>query len=347
MSKFNVAIIGVGKRGRTIYNEIKSNPNVNLIACCDTEAPSFKISVPLYLSYEEMISKHAEINGLIIATPVSTHFKIASYLLKKNKHILIEKPFVISVRESERLVSLAKQKKLACVVGYHILYNNLIKKLEIIVKSGSLGQITMIRGRQAHDWGGDKPKSWHVNKLVSGGGTLIDNSSHYLDLITNIFGKTKSVFALSNNLGHKQKVEDNSLVVLKLRNEIIASVESSWSDGSGRKNILTVWGTRGSVEFVDDSLGSSLEQKSYSSDKTGWNKLMSHRYYIPKGVEKKSSILISDSNSIRNMIDLFVDISVNNKKQKRYYKKNNMSYTVKLVKAAYKSLYENKYVCKI
>lgn len=339
MKKTKFVIIGFGKRGSTYLKSLLSDPRVDVVGICDVKKiilPNKKIKY--FNSYSNLIEE-IDFECAVICTPPKTHYKIAATMIKKGKHVIVEKPFVLKSKEAKKLVLLAKKSRVICFVGYHLRYDSYIKKLKELIQSGEIGKIIMVRGRQSHNWGCKKPFNWSINPAISGGGTIMDNASHYLDLFYDFFGEFKDVFSVSNRLSFKTLVEDSAILMFKFHNNIIGSIEVSWGDGSGRSNGLWIWGTKGVLEYVKNNKGAFLKKITYfSSSQDEWSAHKEEFFYTPEGIELLGKDkAISRKNALNNMLDFFFETIGSSKKIANYYKRNNPEYVVNLINNIYKS----------
>lgn len=348
MSK--IALIGFGKRGKTHLRNLKNISGVEVVAICDTQNLKSQINSIQYFKHYEKMLKQISIDAVIISVPTVMHYEIAKKCIENRKHVLIEKPITIDSKEAADLMKTAKRFNVACMVGYHLRFDKKINKIKSIIKSGKLGKILMIKGRQAHNWGGSKPFSWVLDAKQSGGGTIIDNATHYLDLFRYLIGEISEVHSFVNNLAFNQKVEDSAIISLKFSSGIIGSIETSWSDASGRNNQLTIWGTRAVLEYVESNEGEYLRIREYRPDTDEYNLMVIEQIYLPKGIEqitKKTNIdntnLLSNESAL-NMLSCFIELIQKPNMIKSFLKSSNPQKNVQLVAAVYESIKENKVI---
>ncbi len=336
-----VAIIGFGKRGKThLQNYLKIN-GVNVVAICDVKkCITSRQNIKYYKDYRKMIDSE-KINAVSICVPTAEHYPVALYCLKRGVHVLCEKPITLTLVQAERLLSVAQKSNLVMQVGYHLKFDRLIIKMKLIVDSHELGRILMIKARQAHDWGGLKPFGWLLNKSKSGGGTIIDNASHYLNLFEYLLGDIDEIHAFANNLSFGKAVEDNAVISMKFKTGVLGEIETSWLDSSGRNNQLLIYGDKAIAEYKETNAERILEIKRYRRDKDEWNRLIRENIYLPKGIEqlgKKDNSVNKERllfESTENLLRFFIGML---KKKKRRGELRRAIRTLKLVHSAYKSI---------
>ncbi len=228
-----------------------------------------------FSSVEELIA-WGEFDAVSICTPNAFHASASIAAMKAGKHVLCEKPLSMSLRDCQAMIDVAKQHKVVLQTGHHLRANLLVEKAKEIVRSGALGRVTFMRLRQAHDWGGNKSVSPGFALLKNaGGGTLLDNGCHMMDLARNLGGDVSSVYCKMGTLGawtNTVEVEDTSLVTLEFESGTIASVENAWT-GIGWEEGFWVYGTEGALECTNRLGPRKLRHVHRSSPGTDWNTL--------------------------------------------------------------------------
>jgi predicted dehydrogenase len=142
----NVGIIGYGYWGPNLVRNFSLAANCNVFAVADPRFDRLLQLGKLYSGIKgfkeaEDLINCAQIDAVIIATPVSTHFELAEQALLQGKHVLLEKPMTTSIIEAEILINLAKQKNLLLMVDHTFLYTGAVTKMKHLIDGGELGQI--------------------------------------------------------------------------------------------------------------------------------------------------------------------------------------------------------------
>ncbi|MGQ9816768.1 MAG: Gfo/Idh/MocA family protein, partial [bacterium] len=214
-------VIGVGYWGPNLVRNFLNNKEVSEVYCFDIDAKrlnniyqQFPL-VKLVDSYEDIL-KNSKINGVCIATPASTHFSLAKMALEHNKHILVEKPFTVNIKQAETLIELSEQKKLKMVVDHIFMYNGAVKKIKEIIDSGEIGNILYFDavrvnlGLFQHD----------VN-------VLWDLATHDISIMLYLINKKpKAVSAIG--VGHYNTTEDIAYLTIFFDNNCIAHFHVNW-----------------------------------------------------------------------------------------------------------------------
>ena len=127
-----IGLIGCGYWGPNIVRNIQKLRSVDLDFVVDKDpAVADKLpAVTLYNDLEIALGRHAYIDGVIIATPISTHFELAKKVLEAGKHVLIQKPMAMSPQECDVLTEIANSKNLVIMVAHTFLFTGAIKKMK-------------------------------------------------------------------------------------------------------------------------------------------------------------------------------------------------------------------------
>ncbi|HKC64314.1 MAG TPA: Gfo/Idh/MocA family oxidoreductase [Pyrinomonadaceae bacterium] len=146
MSPTTIGVIGCGYWGPNLLRNFSEQENARLRWMCDVDSKRLEMLGRRYPSARTTTDYHhlladPELNAVVIATPVSTHFNFARDALLAGKHVLVEKPFTANVREAEELIELAEREKLTLMVDHTFIYTGAVQKIKEIVSSGELGDL--------------------------------------------------------------------------------------------------------------------------------------------------------------------------------------------------------------
>jgi len=246
-------IVGLGKMGLSHSAIVNANPNVELVAICDTSSFVLDVfkkfsKIQCYSDYKKMLQKE-ELDCVIVATPTKFHYEIVLESIKKDLHVFCEKPFSLNPEQGVEMVTQAKIKGLISQVGFHNRFLGTFQELKRLVDTGIIGDIYHFSGEA---YGPvvvkEKTGSWR-SKRAEGGGCLYDYASHVLDLIHFILGKTESVSGTMLKRTFSKEVEDTVYSSLFLDNGISGQLSVNWSDETYRKmsTSITIWGKKGKI----------------------------------------------------------------------------------------------------
>ena len=146
MGLTTIGVIGCGYWGPNLLRNFSENEEASLRWMCDVDIRRLETLGRRYPStktttdYRQLLSD-PQLEAVVIATPVSTHFNFARDALAAGKHVLIEKPFTASVAEAEELIEMAEHRNLTLMVDHTFIYTGAVRKIKEIVKSGELGDL--------------------------------------------------------------------------------------------------------------------------------------------------------------------------------------------------------------
>jgi predicted dehydrogenase len=203
----------------------------------------------------------ADIDAVVVATPHAELSAIAVACLHAGKHVLVEKPGGRSLAEVSEVAKAADAAGRVAKVGYNHRFHPAVLKAREIVDRGELGRLMFIRGRYGHGGRPGYEKEWRFERAISGGGELIDQGSHLIDLAHWFLGEFTGVHAALRTFFWNAEVEDNVFLTLSTPDGQIAWLHATWTEW---KNLfsLEIYGRDGKLEI--NGLGGSYGVESLS-----------------------------------------------------------------------------------
>jgi predicted dehydrogenase len=246
----NFAVIGCGRIGIKRADALSSG--ARLVGCFDLNAGASeefarKFNTVAFASISELLDQ-SEAEAVIIATRHDSLAEIATLVLNSKKHVLIEKPGALSKRELESIAVLANSKNLRVHIGYNHRYHPSIIRAFEIYANKEIGDLMFMRARYGHGGRLGYENEWRAQKSLSGGGELIDQGSHLIDLAIGLFGKLSVDYAATPTYFWNTTVEDNAFVSLINSDGGIAFLHASCTEW---KNMFSmeVYGRLGKIEI--------------------------------------------------------------------------------------------------
>jgi len=232
----NFAVIGLGSFGVKRAKAIKSSKIAKLVCIFDPDENNAKkaekeLSVPIK-SYKEIL-EDKQIDVISICTPNKYHKEIIIDSLKNDKHVFCEKPISRNLQEAQDIFNATKNSNKILQVGSNHRFFESVLFAKKLVDEGVIGDVLSFNGRIGHN--GERLKdSWFWKKDISGGGTLLDNGCHLLDLSRYFIGDFISGTGITSNTYWKNlEVEDSASGVFKTKEGKTASIFCSWRLLSG------------------------------------------------------------------------------------------------------------------
>lgn len=248
---FKVGIIGCGligqKRAKSLGKKGK------LIACADINTnramliAKNKKEIKVFKRWQNLL-KIKEISIIIIATVHNQLSKILLESIKADKNVFIEKPAGINLSDLKYILNKNKKLKKKIRVGYNHRYLSSIIKCNELIKKKVIGDLMFIKASYGHGGRFGYEKEWRMKPKISGGGELIDQGSHLIDLSEFFFGKVIKTEGVLRDFFWKKKVEDNAFVNLKFKKNLLSSFHVSCTEW--KNNFLfEIYGTRGKLRI--------------------------------------------------------------------------------------------------
>lgn len=204
-----------------------------------------------YTNEDDLIA-NPEVEAIYIASPVVFHAEQAVKAAKAGKHILLEKPIAMTVKEGIKVVNDVDACGVLSACGFMMRFGAYNKAIKKFIAEGRIGQVVSAKA-QFTCWYPDMPNCWRQVKKNSGGGAFVDMGVHCIDLIQNILETTvEKVSAIIDTKTFKYEVDDSSSVLMHLKNGTNAFVEANFNiPDAAAKWRLEFYGTKGCITAHD------------------------------------------------------------------------------------------------
>lgn len=243
-------MIGCGLIGKK--RALSFPKNIELVGCFDEVVSNMENYAAefntLSFSSFESILKIPDLSFVVIATRHNSLHSLAIQALNAGKHVFIEKPGAINHLEFKNICEVARRNNLKVHVGYNHRYHPALRKAFELFNDGLIGEIMFLRGRYGHGGRLGYEKEWRADKLKSGGGELIDQGTHLIDLTIGFLGELKLDYAATPNYFWKMAVEDNVFMSLKNEDGRIAFLQASCTEWKNMFS-LEIYGKKGKLEI--------------------------------------------------------------------------------------------------
>lgn len=251
-----VGIIGCGFIGQ---KRAKHLGRCQLAACADQireKAEALANQHPgceAFTDWRDLISR-PDINIIIVATLHATLAEISLAAAGAGKHILIEKPAARRATELDTVVKAAEKTGALVRVGFNHRYHRAFRKARELIDTNELGELMFIRARYGHGGRVGYDKEWRAQPELSGGGELIDQGVHLIDLARWFLGDFHEVHGYAHTYYWNMPVDDNGFLLLKTPKKQIAHLHASCTEW---KNTFSfeIYGQKGKIDI--NGLGGS------------------------------------------------------------------------------------------
>jgi len=242
-------IIGTGGVARSYEAAFAGLDGMRLVAACDLDRDaaltfSERTGCAAYTSVEELAASE-RLDAAIVCTPPMTHETIAVYLLNRGIAVLCEKPLAISVPSAMRMIAAAALSGAAFTMASKFRYVSDVRRAREIVRSGDVGDIVLIEN--AFTSRVDMSTRWNCDAKLSGGGVLIDNGTHAVDILRYFLGALTDVQVFEAKRIQGLAVEDTVRLFVRSRDGVIGTSDLSWSIDKELDTFLRIYGSRGTI----------------------------------------------------------------------------------------------------
>jgi len=210
----NVGIIGMGKMGQIRKSAIEKCGHI-VDAVYDVE-PKNTAGLSCALSDHEEMFSNPNLDAIFVCTPNYLNKELVIKALESNKHAFCEKPPALTAQEVEEIIDVEKTSGKVLMYGFNHRHHESIMTLKRLIESGEYGNILWMRGRYGKSSSEEFFDGWRAKRELSGGGILIDQGIHMLDLFLYLVNDFHDVRAfVSNQYWKTAGVEDNVFAILK------------------------------------------------------------------------------------------------------------------------------------
>ncbi len=231
--KYNVGIIGCGLMGNKRAESLKNFKNSKLVKTADLDEGKAKELADKhkceYTSNWKEVVNDAGINLIIVSTTNDMLAEITTDALINKKHVLVEKPAARNPEEIKKVIEIYEKlgKKFKVKVGFNHRFHPSFKKAREIISGEDIGDIMFIRARYGHGGRLGYDREWRSKKEISGGGEMLDQGCHLVDLSRYFLGEFDEIIGYCNTFFWDMNVEDNCFALLKTKKGQIVQLHAS------------------------------------------------------------------------------------------------------------------------
>jgi UDP-N-acetyl-2-amino-2-deoxyglucuronate dehydrogenase len=257
----NFALVGCGVIAPCHARCISELENAHLVAVCDIiELKARKLAqtypADIYADYHELIRRD-DIDVVCVLTPSGLHAEVGIAAAEAGKHVIVEKPMDVNLSKADMLIDACRKAgvKLCCISQHR--FDFAVQDLKQAIEAGKLGTLNFCgsytqwyRSQSYYDSG-----DWRGTWALDGGGALMNQSIHYVDLLQYVMGPVDEVFALTAIRSHKGiEVEDIAVATVKFHSGAVGVIEGMTLAYPGFCARLEVFGTDGGVIIENDQV---------------------------------------------------------------------------------------------
>jgi predicted dehydrogenase len=242
--------VGCGLIGRKRASALAG---ARLVACADVvpaRAEALARTAPGAAAFADWHDALAapEVSAVVVATLHDSLAEITAAALAAGRHVLVEKPAARRAAEIEPLIPIATERGLKVRVGFNHRYHRSFRKARALVDEGALGELMFLRARYGHGGRIGYDREWRADPVRSGGGELIDQGPHLIDLARWFLGDFVEIEGSAHTYFWDMPVDDNAFLLLKTIRRQVAFLHASCTEW---KNTFSfeIYGRRGKIDI--------------------------------------------------------------------------------------------------
>jgi len=244
MTELRFGIIGWGYWGPKLARNLDSIPHAKVTMVADPDPhrlamlATHQTSLQTTMQVEDMF--RADLEGIVIASPVRTHYQLAKKALLHGKHVLVEKPLTTSVSEAEEMITLAQKQQRILMVGHTFEYCPAVNELRNLIQSGDLGKIYCVEAERVN-----------LGLFRSDINVIWDLAPHDISILLYIFGQRPEQINVQAHAHLQSGIHDIAHIDLGFASGMMAHIHVSWLHPCKIRRITVVGNTR--MAIYDDT----------------------------------------------------------------------------------------------
>ena len=298
----NVGVIGFGYWGTNLVRNLQNTKNCNVTHIAESEVSRHKQIHELYPDIEiesfDAIIKNSNIDAVVIATSISSHYELAKAALENDKHVLVEKPMTNSEKNAQELIKLSKLKNKILMADHTYLYSGAVQEIKKLLDANLLGEILYVDSIRAN-----------LGKFQSDVNVLWDLAPHDISIINYLINEKPVSVQATGKSYTKNQLENIAYLILHYESNKIVHVNCSWI--SPIKIRTMIIGASKKMLVFDD-----LQQKKiriYNKNLDDVISSIDKEYVPPSTNEDFFEPEFSSKEALLEMTEDFVNSIINNK----------------------------------
>ena len=242
-------LIGAGGIAQSYILAFQKSSQAELVGVCDINLQSAKdtadkVGAQAFNDHNAMCDA-VKPDAVVVCTPPTTHEEICVELLKSGHHVLCEKPLSISSDSAARMIETSMITGNKFTMASKFRYVNDVIKARELVNNGTIGDIILFENTFTSFV--DMSNRWNSNPNVSGGGVLIDNGTHSVDIMRYFLGPVVELQVIEGRRVQNLQVEDTVRVFVRTEEDVMGSIDLSWSMQKEQPWYVSLYGSEGTI----------------------------------------------------------------------------------------------------
>jgi predicted dehydrogenase len=242
-------------------------------------------------------------DAAIVCTPPSSHAELSVQLLDRGVHVLCEKPLAVDLASARRMLDTARERGVILTMGSKFRYVDDVIEAKGLLASGLLGEVVLFENCFTSRV--DMSRRWNTDPRVSGGGVLVDNGTHSVDVIRYFLGPIASVQAIEGKRLQTPRVEDTVRIFARTESGVVANVDLSWTVNKERESYVDIYGSGGTVQVGwRQSRYRTSSNPAWTSFGRGYDKVAAFRKQVEnftRAIRGEERLLIGDDDALASV----------------------------------------------
>jgi predicted dehydrogenase len=305
--RLRFGLVGAGAIAQAYLQAFEDCDDARIVAVTDPRADAAqgaaeRMRCASYDRVERMVEE-CKLDAAVVCTPPITHPDICVHLAEHGVHVLCEKPFAIDQPSARRMLDAAHKAGVKITMASKFRFVEDIVHAKSMVSSGVLGDLVLFENVFASRV--DMAQRWNSRPEVSGGGVLIDNGTHSVDLMRYFLGPLSDVHALEGRRSQGLSVDETVALFVRSVSGVICNIDLSWSITKQRESYLDIYGSRGAISvgwkksaYLDFSFGK------WVNFGHGYSKVQAFRSQIQnfsKAIRGEEPLLLSSEDAMASV----------------------------------------------
>jgi 1,5-anhydro-D-fructose reductase (1,5-anhydro-D-mannitol-forming) len=223
-------------------------------------------AVPMAFASVEELVRHPDVDAVFIVSANAAHHAETIAAADAGKHVIVEKPMAMNVREAEEMIAACKRNNVRLMVGHMVRLSPLISRIKEVIASGAIGRVTSARTEFMYD-GRNSHRTWLIDRTVAGGGPVFDIGVHCIDTLRAILAdEPASIASVLWPIPTRTATEETAFIDLRFTRGVVASVFCSYVTPF-RRTLLEIFGTEGVISAPDFTLANQTARLAVTKGK--------------------------------------------------------------------------------
>ena len=302
-----IGLVGAGAIAQSYAQALRGSETARIAAIADlrpqaAEALAEDVGCAAYDSHEELAGR-AGVDAVIVCTPPITHPDVCRTFFARRIAVLCEKPLSIASEDASQMIEAAAAANVVFTMASKFRYVEDVIRAKSLMASGLLGEIVLFEN--AFTSRVDMSRRWNSDPGVAGGGVLIDNGTHSVDIVRYFLGPIEAVEAVEGKRIQGLPVEDTVRLFVRTQAGVLGSIDLSWSLNKELDSYIDIYGSNGTIRVGwKESKYRLLSSPDWIVFGSGYDKIRAFRRQVENfchAVRGEESLLISPEDALASV----------------------------------------------